>query len=59
MTSLDEQLDELARAAYVSTRDGMGFTRPEWDELSEQTKQHYRNEVIRRLVAQELLRRPG
>jgi hypothetical protein len=40
--------DAEARALFYSTRNGHGWTAPEWDELAEETRQNYREFVARR-----------
>ena len=48
IASLRKQVDPVerkAQQAFENTRNGMGFTSPNWNQLAEQTKQIYRDFV--------------
>lgn len=44
---ISSEVERKAQQAFENTRNGMGFNSPNWNELAEQTKQIYRDFVIR------------
>lgn len=45
--------EEQAKQMFEATRNAMGYGSPSWEELHDQTRQFYREEVARRAVPQE------
>lgn len=41
-------LEQAAREAFERTRNAMGYGDPSWDDLAEETRQVYRDFVLRR-----------
>lgn len=48
LTTEEETLEEKAKRLYLQTRNGMGFSLPEWDDLQSTTKAFYRACAIER-----------
>ena len=40
-----KDIEEEAKIAFEKTRDGHGWTTPEWEDLAEETRQMYRDWV--------------
>jgi len=41
-------LEERARLLYERTRNAMGWNAPEWKDLADETREHYRSEAMKR-----------
>lgn len=55
---LDEKLNDIGKALFRTTATAKGFhTVAAWEDLSEETRQMYCNEALRREVQKELISR--